>query len=70
MSERVFPLGRPESGEDARFNFGLLHDVMTVLEQHGYLAREDWCGRDLVELRQALFRFLYGPTDTTGGGEV
>ncbi|WP_199431158.1 hypothetical protein [Qaidamihabitans albus] len=61
MSERVFPLPPPES--DARFTFGLLVDV---LARHGYPMAEA-TGVDLVELRQALFQFLYGTTGREGG---
>lgn len=59
MTDRVFPLPRPASGEDARFTFGLLFDIRAVLVDHGY---PDMTGLDLVELRQALFRVLYDPT--------
>ena len=53
--ERVYPL--PDEDDDPRFVFGLVDDVATVLEQHGFERPSGW---DLVELRQALFRFLYG----------
>ncbi len=55
MTERVYPL--PQPVEDARFAFGLIHDVAKVIEQHGYPPVT--AGLDLVELQQALFGFLY-----------
>ncbi|PRX45344.1 hypothetical protein B0I33_1095 [Prauserella shujinwangii] len=69
MSERAFPLPLPESGQDPRFTFGLLADVIEVLRRHGYPT-----GRmralDYVELQQALFRFLYeAPAPGPEGGE-
>ena len=57
--ERAYPL--PPAGEDPRFTFGLSVDVAKVLEQHGYPPVT--AGRDLVDLQQALYRFLY-----VGGG--
>ncbi|RBM11094.1 hypothetical protein DI005_34880 [Prauserella sp. PE36] len=69
MGEHVFPLPRPESGNDSRFTFGLLVDVRDVLIAHGY-PMDQATGRDLVELRQALFRFLYAsPQSGPAGGE-
>lgn len=56
MSERVYPLPRP--AEDARFTIGLILDVAGALEEHGYLSPAAHPG-DLVELKLALFRFLY-----------
>ena len=53
--ERAYP--RPATDDDPRFNFGLLHDVAKVLEAHGYPPLRS--GRDLVELQQALYRFIY-----------
>jgi hypothetical protein len=61
MSERNFPLPRPESGDDPRFCFGLLYDIHAVLIGYGYPPAT---GLDHVELQQILFRFLYAPTDT------
>jgi hypothetical protein len=66
VSERVFPLPMPGSGDDSRFTFGLLVDVRSVLVDHGYPAA-DMTGLDLVELQHALFRFLYRREDATGG---
>lgn len=59
MNERSYPI-RPQPENDPRFTFGLTLDVAQVLQAHGYppVTTSD----DLVELRQALFRFLYvGP---------
>jgi hypothetical protein len=53
--ERVYPL--PLTDDDQRFTFGLVHDVAEVLAGHGYPPLV--AGGDLVELQQALFRFLY-----------
>jgi hypothetical protein len=36
---------------------GLLADVIQVIAEHGYPKITE--GRDIVELQQALFRFLY-----------
>jgi hypothetical protein len=54
MSARNYPLARP--AEDPRFTFGLTMAVAEVLTDRGYPALT---GGDLVELQQALFRFLY-----------
>lgn len=51
--ERVYPL--PDE-HDPRFTFGLVDDVATVLERHGYRRPSGW---DLLDLRQALHAFLY-----------
>lgn len=59
MSERNFPLPRPDS--DPRFTFGLVHDVGKLLEAAGYPAIS---GVDRVGLQLALFRFLYKPLGT------
>ena len=53
--ERTYPLARP--ADDPRFNLGLLVDVARVLAEHGYPQISE--GRDIVELQQALFGFLY-----------
>ena len=55
MSERAYPLSRRV--EDERFTFGLIADVAAVLQAAGY---PEITGVDAVELRQALFTFLYG----------
>lgn len=56
MTPLVYPL--PAPGEDPRFTFGLIHDVAGLLEAAGY---PRLAGLDVVELRQALYRFLYVP---------
>jgi hypothetical protein len=56
---RLYPLPRPAA--DDRFTFGLLIDVLDVLETHGY--PRPAAGGDLVELQLALFRFLYDTAD-------
>jgi hypothetical protein len=58
--QRHYPV-RPVPDDDPRFAFGLVLDVARVLEQHGYPKVAH--GRDLVDLQQALFTFLYGPRD-------
>jgi hypothetical protein len=60
-TDRVFPL--PVTDDDARFTFGLILDVRDVLTRHGYPPATS--GDDLVQLQQALFRFLYTTTTTT-----
>ncbi|RKN43109.1 hypothetical protein [Streptomyces hoynatensis] len=56
MSERAYPI-RPVPSDDRRFTFGLAIEVAAVLERHGYPPVKS--GEDLLELQQALFRFLY-----------
>jgi GTP:adenosylcobinamide-phosphate guanylyltransferase len=53
--ERAYPLALGDA--DQRFTFGLVHDVAEVLVSHGFPRLV--VGGDLVELQQALFRFLY-----------
>ena len=53
--QRVYPMPAPE--DDPRFTIGLVLDVAKVLEQHGYPPVR--AGLDIVDLQQALFRFLY-----------
>ena len=48
-----------DNDNDPRFTFGLVIDVAEVLARHGYQRPH---GRELVELRQSLYRFLYLPT--------
>ena len=55
---RQYPLPRPESGNDPRFSFGLLHEAAKLLEAHGY---PPLTGRDVVELSVALFTVIYAP---------
>lgn len=57
--ERAYPID-PAPADDQRFDMGLLLDVARVLEQHGYPPVRH--GRDLLELRGALFGFLYRGT--------
>jgi hypothetical protein len=53
----VYPL--PAVDDDPpRFTVGLVLDVARVLAEHGYPPVAA-AGADLVELQQALFRFLY-----------
>jgi hypothetical protein len=62
MDERLFPVPRPDSGDDHRFTFGLIVEVADVLARHGYPDIAGACsGADFVALRQALFGFLYAP---------
>lgn len=57
---RLYPVERPAAA-DPRFTFGLAMDVARVLTDHGYPDINDAAsGTDLVELQQALFRFIYG----------
>jgi hypothetical protein len=44
--------------QDQRFSFGLVIEVAEVLARHGFPRPT---GRELVELRQSLYRFLYLP---------
>jgi hypothetical protein len=53
--ERVYPL--PLAQDDERFSFGLLADVIRVLEDHGYPPVRQ--ALDLVALQQQLHEFLY-----------
>jgi hypothetical protein len=55
---RLYPM--PAPGDDPRFTFGLLIDVLDVLQTHGY--PRPAAGGDLIELQQALFGFLYDTT--------
>lgn len=52
--DRRFPLAARDN--DARFTFGLVLDIASVIEGRGY---PEVTANDLVELRQALFGFLY-----------
>jgi hypothetical protein len=53
---RVYPLGRPESGEDARFRAGLWIDLVHTIEAAGYPRLGTG---DLARLQSMLFRFIY-----------
>ncbi|WP_143232483.1 hypothetical protein [Actinoplanes regularis] len=62
-TDRIYPMPAPE--DDARFTYGLLADVVKVLERHGYPRPET--GGDLVALQSALFGYLYAlPGDVPG----
>lgn len=54
---RAYPLPRPD--DDPRFTFGLTLDVAKVLAEHGYPPITS--GADHVELKMAIFSFLYAP---------
>ncbi len=54
---RRYPLAQTDT--DARFTLGLVLDVAAVLKQHGYPSITAENPLDHVELRQALFEFLY-----------
>lgn len=56
MTTPAYPIPHPESGEDPRFNFGLILDVGKVLEDHGFPPVK---GTDHVDLMMALYRFVY-----------
>ena len=58
---RNYPMPRP--ADDPRFTFGLVIDVSLALTERGY---PQPTGKDLAELQQALFRFLYA--DAVEGG--
>jgi hypothetical protein len=60
MTDRLYPMPAPDN--DPRFTFGLLYDTAKTLEAHGYPMPT---GVDLVELRQALFGFLYALPEET-----
>ncbi|MEV4423999.1 hypothetical protein AB0K23_01220 [Streptomyces sp. NPDC049602] len=61
MTERAYPIS-PRPDDDPRFTFGLTIDVAKVLEDHGYPPVK--AGLDIVNLRQALFGFLYAKEET------
>jgi hypothetical protein len=62
------PVGADHYAEDPRFTFGLLIDVAEVLVVHGY---PQLTGTDLVDLGQALFRYLYAePTRQSSPGST
>lgn len=52
----AYPI-RPLPEDDARFCNGLTLDVADVLVRYGYPPLTHWA--DLLELRMALYRFLY-----------
>lgn len=57
----VYPVTPKDGDNDSRFTNGLVFDVVKVLESHGYPKLAS--GRDLLELRQSLYRFLYEKKD-------
>ena len=64
---QIYPLGHVRAGADPRFTVGLITAVAEVLSAHGYpdLIRS-MSGRDFANLRQAVFRFLYGLDEEAG----
>lgn len=56
MTERAYPI-QPRPDDDPRFTIGLTADVIKVLEEHGYPPVKN--GLDILDLQQALYRFLY-----------
>jgi len=51
---QTYPLAGTSS--DGRFSFGLTYDIAKVIEAAGYPPVR---GADIIELQQALYRFLY-----------
>lgn len=66
MNERHYPIRVPDEEDDPRFTIGFALDVAEVLERHGYPGFTSGNVMDLVELQQALFRFIYCSADGTG----
>lgn len=60
MNDRDYPI-TPTPEDDPRFTAGLLHDVCDLLERHGYPRPAK--AADLVDLQQALYRYLYVPRE-------
>ena len=63
---------RTDRTPEERFTIGLMLDVAAVLEAHGYGLCDE---RQLVELQQHLFHFLFGRSDgrcmdRTASGEL
>lgn len=56
MTAPAYPLPRP-AGNDPRFTFGLLLDVVKTIEAHGFPPVGN--SGDLADLNLALYRFLY-----------
>ncbi len=61
----AYPVAPLQGDADDRFTTGLLFDVRDVLTRHGY--PQITSGLDLVDLRQALFGFLYGNNERRAG---
>jgi len=55
----TYPLPTPPT--DPRFTFGLTYDIAKVIEAAGYPPVR---GADIIELQQALYRFLYSEDGT------
>jgi hypothetical protein len=53
----IYPLHRPNQGDDSRFTIGLTLDVAAVLHRHGYPRLTT--GADLLRLQLALFNVIY-----------
>jgi hypothetical protein len=53
----IYPIPRPEHGDDARFTVGLALDVAAVLAGHGYPPITT--GADLLRLQLALFNLIH-----------
>jgi hypothetical protein len=59
---QIYPLGHPESGDDARFTVGLVLDVADVLAKHGYPDLVSaTSGADFLHVQDVLYQFIYGP---------
>jgi hypothetical protein len=56
----AYPLPVP-TGDDARFSYGLLHDIAQVLQRNGFPRPE---GTDWAQLMTCLGQFLYQPKET------
>lgn len=54
---RSYPI--PEPNADPRFTFVLTLDVAEVLERHGYPPITSGNIEDLIELQQAMYRYIY-----------
>jgi hypothetical protein len=54
-------LATPRIRRRRRFTVGLITAVLDVLAAHGYPV-DPLSGGDYIEMRQALFGFVYGPT--------
>jgi hypothetical protein len=53
----VYPIARPDTGDDPRFCLGLALDVGAVLARYHYPPVRT--GADVMRLHQALFGFIY-----------
>ncbi|MHA6798294.1 hypothetical protein [Bounagaea algeriensis] len=57
MYGRVFPLDPGE--DDPRFSTGMIKDVASAMERHGYPPFAAYSPVDVTELHLTLFGFLY-----------